>query len=149
MSPRYGDIAGNYVLTLTGTYLNSGTATITIDGINCPVQGTPTATSITCLVAPRTTTPTIANTFTVKIGASKALLQDSFLYVLKWSSAATWGVDAPPIDNDLIYVPLGTTLLVDQNTPILNGIAVEGGRLVFSNDVDLVVQAGFITMNGG
>jgi hypothetical protein len=69
--------------------------------------------------------------------------------VLKWSNPTTWGVSIPPIDNDLIYVPVGTTLLVDVNTPILNGIAVEGGTLVFSDDLDLVVQAGFITMNGG
>lgn len=83
------------------------------------------------------------------VGPSAAIIQDTFLYVLKWSSAATWGVDIPPVDNDLIYVPKGTTLMVDKNTPILEGIAVEGGTLVFSDDLDLTVQAGFITMNGG
>jgi len=51
-------------------------------------------------------------------------LEDNFLYVLRWTSASTWGVDSKPIDNDLVYVPLGTSLLVDQNTPILKGIAV-------------------------
>jgi hypothetical protein len=83
------------------------------------------------------------------VGSSKALLKDSFLYVLKWSSKATWGVDIPPIDRDLVYIPQGTTLLVDQNTPILEGIVVEGGTIVFSDDLDLTVQAGFITLDGG
>ena len=44
---------------------------------------------------------------------------------------------------------MGTTLLVDETTPILEGIAVDGGTLVFSDDLDLTVHAGFITLNGG
>lgn len=148
VSPRYGDIFGGYTLNLTGTNLDAGTAVIKIDGIACSVTSS-SATTILCTVGARPTTPTVANTFTVTIGPSNAILQDSFLYVLKWSSSATWGVDMPPIDNDLVYVPTGTTLLVDQNTPVLEGIAVEGGTLVFSDDLDLTVQAGFITMNGG
>jgi hypothetical protein len=148
VSPRYGDVAGGYTLTLTGVYLDAGTASIKIDGVDCPVASA-TATTVVCNVAARLTTPTIDNTFTVSIGPSSAILKDIFLYVLKWSSAATWGVDTPPVDYDLVYVPKGTTLLVDQDTPILEGIAVEGGRLVFSDDMDLKVQAGHITMNGG
>lgn len=148
VSPRFGDIAGGYTLTLTGVSLDAGTPTIAIDGVNCPIASA-TATTIVCNVAARTTTPTIDNTFTVMIGPSKAILKDTFYYVLKWSSAATWGVDTPPVDNDLVYVPKGMTLYVDEDTPILEGIAVEGGRLVFSDEKDLKVQAGHITMNGG
>lgn len=51
--------------------------------------------------------------------------------MLKWSDSTTWGVDLPPVDNDLVVVPTGTTLLVDQDTPILEGIAVDGGRIIF------------------
>lgn len=148
VSPRFGDAAGGYTLTLTGTNLDAGTPSISIDGVNCPVASS-TATTIVCNVAARTTTPTIDNTFVVKIGPSTAILKDIFYYVLKWSSASTWGVDTPPVDNDLVYVPKGLTLYVDQDTPILEGIAVEGGRLVFSDESDIKVQAGHITMNGG
>ena len=148
VSPRYGDIAGGYTLTITGTNLNNAAATITIDGIDCPVASS-TATQITCTVGARASSYTMDNTFSVMVGPSAAVLQDTFLYVLKWSSAATWGVDIPPVANDLIYVTKGTTLMVDQDTPILEGIAVEGGTLVFSDDLDLTVQAGFIIMNGG
>ena len=55
----------------------------------------------------------------------------------------------PPVDGDLIYVPTGTTLLVDVNTPKLEGIAVEGGTLLFDDSQDLTVRAGFITANRG
>jgi hypothetical protein len=85
---------------------------------------TSTSTSITCTVGARSGAYTSANTFTIIVGSSNAILEDNFLYVLRWTSASTWGVDSKPIDNDLVYVPLGTSLLVDQNTPILKGIAV-------------------------
>ena len=108
-----------------------------------------TASQITCTVGSRSNTYNLDNTFTVYVGNSAAILRDSFLYVLKWSNPLTWGVDMPPVDNDLIYVPKGTTLYVDQDTPILEGIDVEGGTLVFADEGSLTVQAGFITMNGG
>lgn len=41
------------------------------------------------------------------------------------------------------------SLLVDVNTPILAGIAVENGALIFPNDTDITVQSNFITINGG
>jgi len=139
---------GGYTITLTGTNLNTGTPNIVIDGVVC-VNGAITATSIVCTVGARAGSYTQANTFTVALGSSNAILQDTFLYVLRWSEPATWGVDIPPVDNDLIVVPLGTTLLVDQNTPILEGIAVDGGKLIFEDGNPLTVQAGFITLNGG
>ena len=40
-------------------------------------------------------------------------------------------------------------MLVDQDTPILAGIAVENGALVFPNNIDVTVQSYFITLNGG
>lgn len=96
---------------------------VTIDGINC-TGATSTATSITCTVGPRSSAYKLANTFTVTVGSSSAILRDTFLYVLKWSNATTWGVDSFPVDGDLVYVPVGTSLLVDVDTPILKGIAV-------------------------
>lgn len=133
VSPRYGSPDGNYPLILTGSNLGfDPNIVILIDGVLCafPVASD---TEIKCTVGKRTTTPKVANNFTVIIGGSNAVLQDSFIYALSWSSTSTWGVDSIPIDKDLVYVPLGTTLLVDVDTPILEGIAVEGGTLVFSD----------------
>ncbi len=71
------------------------------------------------------------------------------MYVLKWSDPTTWGVDPPPIEDDLVYVPPGMTLLVDQSTPKLAGIAVENGTIIFSNDTDVTVKTDFIDLIGG
>lgn len=103
---------------------------------------------ITCTVGPRPNIPS-ANTFSVSIDGKKGIIRASFLYVLKWSDSRTWGVDLPPIDDDLVYVPQGMTLLVDQDTPLLKGIAVENGTLLFANNTNITVQAGFITIVGG
>lgn len=148
ISPKYGDFFGGYDITLTGTNLDAAAATITIDGIDCPVS-TASSASIVCTAGARSGSYTQANTFTVVLGPSNAVLRDTFLYVLRWSNDTTWGVDIPPVDNDLIVVPTGTTLMVDQDTPILEGIAVDGGTLVFDDTKALTVQAGFITLNGG
>lgn len=55
------------------------------------------------------------------------------MYVMRWSDIRTWGTDLPPVEGDLVYVPKGMTLLVDQSTPRLDGIVVEDGKLIFSD----------------
>jgi hypothetical protein len=69
--------------------------------------------------------------------------------VLKWSDPRTWGVDLPPIDGDLVSVPAGMTLLVDQDTPNLRGIAATNATIIFSDELDLTINTGFITVVGG
>ena len=76
----------------------------------------------------------------------KAIVKDKFEYVLKWSDQITWGVDLPPIDGDLVYIPKGMKLLVDDSTPELAGIVVEG-ILTFSDEKDIEVRTNFITLN--
>ena len=139
---------GGYPITITGTNFNSST-TVVIDGVPC-VYVSSTATQVICTVGARPTIPS-KNTFEVSINGNKAIIVNSFLYVLKWSDPRTWGVDAPPVEGDLVYVPPGMTLLIDQDTPILLGIAVEKGTLIFPNDTSkaVTVRTGFITINGG
>lgn len=64
------------------------------------------------------------NTFVVSVGNSNAVIYQTFSYVLRWSDIRTWGTDLPPVDGDLISVPAGMNLLVDQSTPLLTGILV-------------------------
>jgi hypothetical protein len=67
----------------------------------------------------------------------------------RWSSTATWGGEVPPRDGDTVYVPPGMTLLVDQSTPFINAIIVEGGKIVFSDESDMTVDANYFIMIGG
>lgn len=67
----------------------------------------------------------------------------------RWSDQATWGGEVPPREGDTVYVPPGMTLLVDQSTPFLNTIIVEGGKIVFSDEVDITVDAKYFILIGG
>jgi hypothetical protein len=67
----------------------------------------------------------------------------------RWSSSATWGGEVPPREGDTVYVPPGMTLLVDQSTPYLNTIIVEGGKIVFSDEADMTVDANYFILIGG
>lgn len=147
VNPIYGDIFGGYSLTITGQNLGFDVPSVIIDGVAC-TNATSTATTIVCTVGARPNLPK-SNSFVVTIGNQQSIIQNSFLYVLKWSDKRTWGVSLPPVDGDLVYIPQGMTLLVDQSTPILAGIAAQNATIIFSNDTDLVVQAGFITVVGG
>ena len=62
VAPRYGNISGGYDITLTGTNLNAGTPSITIDGVVC-VNGAITATTIVCTVGARASSYNQTNTF--------------------------------------------------------------------------------------
>lgn len=89
------------------------------------------------------------NYFNVKIGNNLAVIKQKFEYVLRWSDIRTWGTDMPPIDGDLIYVPQGMNLLVDESTPQLEGILVQNGTLTFADEKAMTIKAGFITVVGG
>ena len=68
---------------------------------------------------------------------------------MRWSDPRTWGTDLPPIEGDLVFVPEGMTLFVDQSTPQLLGITTEKGNLVFADESDMIIKTGFITINRG
>lgn len=68
---------------------------------------------------------------------------------MRWSDIRTWGTDMPPIDGDLVFVPAGMNLLVDQSTPNLLGILVQNGTLTFADESDMIISTGFITVVGG
>ena len=68
---------------------------------------------------------------------------------MRWSDIRTWGTDLPPVEGDLVYVPKGMALYVDQSTPRLDGIIVEDGKLIFADEVDMEIHTNLITVNRG
>ena len=149
ISPTTASPVGGVNVTLTGT--NFGTdvnvVSVVVDGVACAVQ-TVTSTSIVCTVGARPNLPS-AFTFDVRINGNYASLNCSnFTYAFRWSDPATWGGDIPPIDGDTVYVPKGMVLLVDQSTPNLKTIIVEGS-IVFADEQEMVIETGSIIVNFG
>ena len=126
----------------------SGAVTVSIDGISCVVK-TVTNTQIVCTAGAR---PTMPKTFSFNVAVNNnlaTLTGDTFVYAYRWSDPATWGGDIPPIDGDSVYVPTGMVLLVDQSTPKLYSIIVEGW-IVFSDELPvMLVQTNMLIVEYG
>lgn len=147
--PPNGSPSGNYNITLTGTNLGTDTTklSVSIDGILCNVVSVSNTIAV-CTVQPRPNIPTF-NSFDITLSDNPVILQTiNFTYVSRWSDPATWGGDIPPIDGDAVVVPKGMVLLVDQSTPSLKSIIVEGS-LVFSDERDMIIKAQHIVINHG
>ena len=68
---------------------------------------------------------------------------------MRWSDIRTWGTDLPPVEGDLVSVPKGMSLYVDQSTPKLQGIIVEEGKIIFADEGPMDIHTNFITINEG
>ena len=74
-----------------------------------------------------------------KMGKQQKIFQ--FWYVNRWSSPRSWGCledeDCSanmPSENDIIEIPEGIELLLDQSTPLLTALIVNGGKLIFDKE---------------
>ena len=146
--PPYGDIFGGYDIVLKGTNLDFSTnATVVIDGIACVYKSSDNI-SLTCTVGAKPSTSKL-DSFVVEIGGKIPFIRQRFTYVLKWSDVRTWGTDLPPVDGDLIYVPAGQKLLIDQDTPQVVGISAKNASVIIPNNTNITIKTGFITIIGG
>jgi|688.fasta_scaffold2581190_1 hypothetical protein len=50
---------------------------------------------------------------------------------------STWGGANPPIEGDLVSIPVGQSVLLDISTPILNTLIIEGRLIVDDNNIEL------------
>jgi hypothetical protein len=66
----------------------------------------------------------------------------------RWSDVKTWGNDPIPTAGDFVFVPKGQTLLVDQSSPKLKAVIVEG-VLIFEDTKDLTFDSEYIFIRGG
>lgn len=149
ISPRYASPVGGTDITITGSGFgtDASAVTVVIDGVTCSVQGV-TDTSIVCTTGARGANPS-SFSFVVSVGGNVASLDtDTFLYAYRWSDTLTWGGDFAPIDGDTVYVPKGMVLLVDQTTPNLYLILVEG-TIIFADESDMTIESHFIIIEHG
>ena len=60
----------------------------------------------------------------------------------------TWG-SSFPADGDLVELTPGKKLMIDQDTPQLAGIVTRNASIIFSNNTNITVKAGYISVIGG
>ena len=146
ISPSIGSTSGGDTIIIEGS--NFGTSpSVEIDGISCSIVSS-SSTQINCVTGMRVEIPSF-NSFSVSFAEMNAHIScDPFLYVDRWSSVKTWGGEAPPREGENVYVPKGMVLLVDESTPVLNSIIVEG-KIFFADEKDMTVDAHYFMINGG
>lgn len=66
-----------------------------------------------------------------------------------WSSQYTWGGNPPPQEGEFVVVPASQTLLIDEDTPVLKMILIQGGTVIFDEkDIHLQTENILITDGG-
>ncbi|CAL1172079.1 unnamed protein product [Cladocopium goreaui] len=160
ISPMNGTARGGTSVTIYGTNFGptwmadpmeeNATTPVTVDfnGYSCEVQQV-TASSVICVTVPRSDgikPPSM--TVTVE-GAGNAWIKPGtrYRYLDRWSLLDTWANQEPPIEDALVSIPQGQAILLDEDTPVLLILTVEG-VLVFDNK-DIHLQATYIWVKGG
>ena len=144
--PSFGPSIGGDVIYVNGTGFGT-TVTVTIDGIDCPIINK-TSTELFCTSGRRAQPPAAGNSFVIKSdGNIVKIAANPYKYIDRWSNTETWGGEAVPREGDSVYVPKGMTLLVDQSTPILDTVIVEG-KIQFE-DRDLTFDTHYFVINAG
>ncbi|XP_036732330.2 LOW QUALITY PROTEIN: fibrocystin-L [Manis pentadactyla] len=149
ISPKRGSTAGGTRLTVRGSGFseNIQNVLVTIAEAKCDVEYS-NKTYIICM----TNTHTPSGWAPVKvnirsIGMTK-LDNADFLYIDAWSSNFSWGGDSPPEEGSLVVITKGQIILLDQNTPILKMLLIQGGTLIF-DEADIELQAENILITDG
>jgi hypothetical protein len=102
ITPRYGNVVGNELVTITGTNFVDGSTHVKIDGITCAVQSV-SATQITCLTGSRPGDQPNPSFVVFVDGSGIAATQgNTFHYVQYWSEPSTWGYDLPPQEGEAV-----------------------------------------------
>ncbi|CAL8293184.1 unnamed protein product [Merluccius merluccius] len=149
VSPARGGTAGGTLLTITGSGFSTVTSevSVTVAGSVCDVASS-TATEIRC------TTNSQARPQQTKVRVSigdrgiAKMDQADFFYIDRWSSPFTWGGLPPPEKGMFVVITMGQTILLDESTPVLKMLLIQGGTLVF-DEKDIELQAENILITDG
>ncbi|XP_013209363.1 fibrocystin-L [Microtus ochrogaster] len=149
ISPRRGSTAGGTRLTVTGSGFSENTQDVhvSIARDKCDVQHS-NRTHIICMT--RTHAPSGWSPVHVSIrNVGMAKLENAdFLYVDAWSANSSWGGNPPPEEGSLAVITKGQIILLDQSTPILKMLLIQGGTLIF-DEADIELQAENILITDG
>ena len=61
-----------------------------------------------------------------------------------WSSRFTWGGNEPPSEGEVVVISQSQIVYFDTQTPVLKGIIILGGSLIFDDNQDVHLRAEYI-----
>ena len=154
---------GGTTLTIGGTGFGTNPAdvTVTIFDVACDVQTT-TDTEITCVTnafpRDRDQVP-VAPVVFIDNGPGTAVdggndpADIEFWYVDRWSSPYTWGCtddSCKPQAGEIIVIPAGQVILLDETTPVLKVLIIDGGTMLWDRQdgIELHMEYGIVNSGG-
>ena len=157
VQPKMGGTAGGTSLTLSGSGFGSivSEVEVTIHGSSCSVQSVNDS-QIICETGAfdrnLDQTP-IEPIVLVGGGAGYAKVRAQFWYIDRWSSPYTWGCTdetCKPVEGDIVLISKGQVLLLDETTPILKMLLIDGGKMLWARkgSVELHMEYGVVNNNG-
>nr|XP_045000409.1 fibrocystin-L [Jaculus jaculus] len=149
ISPKRGSTSGGTRLTVTGTGLseNMKDVRVTIAEDKCDVQYC-NKTHIICMTSAHTPSGWAPVRVSIRNMGMAKLENADFLYVDAWSSNFSWGGKSPPEEGALAVITKGQIVLLDQSTPVLKMLLIQGGTLIF-DEADIELQAENILITDG
>jgi hypothetical protein len=126
-------------------------AKVWFNGYPCYVQ-TASSTAIGCTTAPRVDGITPSAVSAAIAGKGFALVvglreEKYFQYIDQWSDHLSWAESDFPVDGDSVQVPEGQAILLDQDSPRLFLLLIQG--LMEFDRKDLTLEATYIWISGG
>ena len=158
VSPNRGGSAGGTRVTLTGVNFSSNVddLSVVIKGVPCPIKSA-SETEIICETDAYRgeKVPVIPQVFVKGAGYASAPADDesvTFWYIDRWSSQFTWGhcpedepdCDTRPVKGDIVVIPKGQVILLDETTPILAVLIVDGGRVIWDRAHGIHLQSEYV-----
>ncbi|KAG8441692.1 hypothetical protein GDO86_010757 [Hymenochirus boettgeri] len=137
----------NSLFCVTPTQNDISLVSVSIAKTNCTVQSL-NDTCIICVTGEHS--PSQQAMVQVMISGQGFARMDNagFFYIDVWSSIYTWGGETPPDEGSLAVITQGQTILLDQSTPVLKMLLIQGGSLMF-DEADIELQAENILITDG
>ncbi|KAM4688908.1 fibrocystin-L [Discoglossus pictus] len=149
VSPKRGGTAGGTKLTITGSKLSANNASIsvTIADSPCDVESA-NSTHIICVTTAHSPSQQAKVKVNIEDQGLAKMDNADFFYIDVWSSKYTWGGESPPDEGSLAVITKGQTILLDQSTPVLKMLLIQGGTLIF-DEADIELQSENILITDG
>ncbi|KAI8520669.1 hypothetical protein Bbelb_004230 [Branchiostoma belcheri] len=129
-------------------YKSKDVSSVTIEGSACDITAA-SASELTCVTGAHQGSVQGKVTAVSPYGIAQQDNAD-FYYADRWSSRFTWGGEDLPGDGDFVIVEQPQTLLLDTETAVLSMLLIDGGSLIFYDEMDVHLQAEkILIVNGG
>jgi len=146
-----GGSLGGTRITITGSGFVPSAQTVTIGDSDCIIKSE-TAMEIICETEPHLTSTKHRVIVNINgIGYAAAANDQDFWYIDRWSSHFTWGcndtnITCPnkPVEGDIAVIPWGKTVLLDESTPILTVLLIQGGTLLWAHQDGIKLSSQYI-----